>query len=212
MAILEPADRLSADVEHVGAVIQRTPHGLHCGFVYQKADEGPRVLHLAFHHMLIDEIDHGAFRWVQLGLDADNKLVLASQLSRVALAGSLIPYGINSDGVAFDADTGDLLPAPIGRGLTCATFMSAILKSFAHQVVDWHQWPDRPEDVQWQQEIVRLLQDRAAREHVDAVAGDVGARRLRPDEIVGACSSSRWPVAFQDARTIADQILQDLGP
>ena len=61
--------------------------------------------------------------------------------------------------------------------------------------------------------ILEVLKEHGTEEHVEAAQKDVGAKRFRPVEVVGAaiCTTSDWRVAFSDARLIADTILGDLA-
>ncbi|PKA44039.1 hypothetical protein CWR43_06960 [Rhizobium sullae] len=108
MARLEPAERPFSEVDDVGVVICQGAVGWHVGLLYKAADGEPRVLHLAFHHDLKDEVAEAPFRWAQIGLDSDNKAVLAELLSRIAFKNPKISYGFNADGVCFDPATGAL--------------------------------------------------------------------------------------------------------
>ena len=213
MPPLELEARPFSEVNHVGVVIQRTEHGLHSGLLYQLPNSEPRILHLAFHHMLRDEPAALPYRWSDMGLDEDNKLVLATLLSRIAATEPRINYGFDSDGACFDPETGDMLPLPIGKGLTCATFIVAALRTYRFRLLDPATWPERPEDREWEEAILNLLAEYATADHVEAVRSSVGAKRLRPDEVVGAAtlSDDYWPASFQSARGLADQILADLN-
>lgn len=212
MSGLELKLRPFSEVTHVGVVITKTQIGFHSGFLYQLPGENPRILHLAFHHLLEDDLADDPFRWAEIGVDADNKMILAEQLARIARIKPLISYGFDSEGSCFDANTGDLLPLPIGKGLTCATFILAVLRTYKYVLLDASSWPDRPEDRQWEQTILDYLANRASDEHIDAVKKDVGARRFRPDEVVGAATllDDLWPVSYESAREIADRVIKDL--
>lgn len=214
MSVLAAADRSFCEVEHVGLAIQPVEGGnLHSGLLYRLAGREPRILHLAFHHRLEDDVAAEPFRWSQLGLDEDNKIVLAVLLSRIAAADQPISYGFDARGICFDPTSGNILPSPPGKGLTCATFIVAVLQTYGHILIDSASWPERDEDKNWQEWILRILERHATAEHVEAVRQDVGAARFRPDEIVAAGNlpESDWPVAFDEARRIADQVVADLN-
>jgi hypothetical protein len=53
----------------------------------------------------------------------------------------------------------------------------------------------------------------ADRAHIEAVRNQIGAIRIRPDEIVGAATvdEADWSVAFADARALADLVIADLA-
>ena len=210
--VLESAAREFVEVDHVGVVIRETANGFHSGLLY-RLDGDARILHLAFHYDLRDELAVAPYRWANLGLDDDNKVVLASYLAKVMAGNPNIPYGFDLYGQVIDPATGDLLPAPGGNGLTCATFILAILRVLAHELITISDWPERTEDTAFQQRILEMLEGVADDEHIDLVRQDVGAKRIRPDEVVGAAvlSSVEWPVGFASARELADKIISDLA-
>lgn len=214
MPVLEPAERPFDEVRHVGVVITKVGGTqLHSGFLYKPEEEGARILHLAFHHDLRDQPAPSHYRWAQLGLDDVNLRIFLHFLHRVAERQPLIPYGFNADGTAIDPDTGDLIAPPAGHGLTCATFIIAALKAQGHDLVDKGSWELRPEDAAWVESILDLMVGHAPPEHIEAVRNCPIAARFRPDEVVGSggADASTWPIAFGEARALADQILIDLG-
>lgn len=209
MAILEAADAPLGNVNEIGLAIRATEWGQHAGILYQHEGQA-RLLHLAFHHLLQDEVATPPYRWVQINLDPVNKIVLSALVSRIANKAPLIPYGFNSDGVCFDDQTGDLVACPAGRGLTCATFILAVFSLYAFDLVDMSTWESRAEDEIWKEQIVSLLEQHAPAEHVQAVREDRNAPRFRPDEVVGASTHELWPVEFQTAQALAEQIRREL--
>lgn len=215
MPVLEANGRPYEEVDGVGLVILRTREDrLHSGILYRIEGEGPRMLHLAFHYDLRDEEARLPYRWAQLGLDDVNRLVLSEIVSRVARQRPGIAYGFDASGVCIDAKSGDVIPAPPGKGLTCATFISAILAAHGYSLIDLESWPLRADDEQFQQEIIDfLVQHQADPEHIAAVRGSVGSKRLRPDEAVGAgtLKDDEWAVQFAEARALADEILIELA-
>lgn len=222
MAVLEPLERSCTEVRDVGVVIHKTGMGKHAGFLYRRDDGSVRVLHLAFHHMLRDdEVSDWArqvsdqfgesLRWAELGLPDDSKVVFAAHLSQIFLGNPQIPYGLDAGGTVFTSD-GKFVRGPIGKGLTCATFIAAILAGYGHPLVT-NDWPSRPEDEAWAEQILAMLENRASPEHIDAVKADIGAARYRPEEIVGSATrpSEDWPVSFVDAVSVASAILRELA-
>ena len=222
MAVLEPSERPFSEVQDVGVVIHKTNTGQHTGFLYRRDDGSVRVLHLAFHHELRDDevlewearvrAWFGAdLRWAELGLPEDSKIVFAAHLSQILLGNPQIPYGLDAGGTIFTAD-GKFVRGPVGKGLTCATFIAAVLAGYGHPVVMGN-WPSRPEDKEWAEQIISMLEGRANQEHIDAIKADIGASRYRPGEVVGAAVRPLpdWPVSFSDAVALAEEILQELS-
>lgn len=214
MPLLKASDEPPRNVAYVGVAIQDVrPGQFHCGLIYRIGNDPTRYLHLAFHHLLTDEPAQHTLRWGELGLDEDNKLVLATFLSRIAKVNPKISYAFDAEGVCIDRETGDLLPAPPGKGLTCATFVNAALKAYGYDCIDFSTWPSRDDDEKWQETILKVLRQHADQEHVQLVEQSIGAKRLRPDEIVGAAiiDAEEWSVNFDESRRAADQILADLA-
>ncbi|MBY0612132.1 MAG: hypothetical protein K2P80_08100 [Beijerinckiaceae bacterium] len=212
MCILEPHDRACSDVKNAGLFITATPYGFHSGFLYTQ-NNATRAVHLAFHYRLNDDIPGPSYRWVQIGLDEDNSLVLSGLLSRIGNAGSLIPYGFDASGCCFDAHSGELIsPLEIGKGLTCATFITSVLNTYGYNLLLIDSWPERPDDVEWQRDIVLLLAKYASAEHVKIVEGDIGKVRLRPHEAVaaGAVDGENWPLSYEMVSSAAEQVVFEL--
>lgn len=198
------------NVDVVGLAIHVTPLGYHSGILYLDGSEA-RILDLAFHFKLRDEPAEGPFRWTQISLDRINKTVLAALVARIAHKTPYIPYGFNSDAVSFDFETGDLLTPPVGRGLTCATFILAVFDAYGYSILDRDYWPIRAEDAEWHATILSMLEEHADEGHVNAVRADRNAPRFRPEEVVGAATSEIWPVPFATALELAEQIRADLA-
>jgi hypothetical protein len=149
--------------------------------------------------------------WADLAeLDAANRRVFASYLSVVGERKPSIPYGLNSEGISFDPNTGELLPHPDGRGLTCATFLLALMKTFGHTPIDESSWPiSRPGDAEWRQWVVEELQ-KCSPQHADAVRRDQPCARFRPAEVVGASATNGWPHSCAEAESAAIEVITDL--
>lgn len=184
----------------------------HCGIEYRVGDQ-IRFLHLRFHYMLEDVLaDQDQFGHVEVGLDDDNQKVFAGLALAIANASPQIPYAFDMDGNIFEPNGHFKVPPP-GKGLTCATFVCAFFITHGIELLDRGTWPERPDDVQWQQSMVGILERHGAeRDHIDAVLQNLGPR-FRPEEVAGASStdSALWPVSFNDAIILASRILQDLG-
>ena len=215
MPVLEAANRPFEDVDHVGVVIQVPAPGYwHAGWLYRLPDEEPRILHLEWHYQLSDMPAAAPFRWAQLGLDTLNKEVLAVQIAKIANKKPGVPYAFDFEGVIFDKDSGDLLPAPAGKGLTCATLIVAVLATYGHQLLDIDTWPALDED---DEAFLQLVADKmeehgAAQDHVDALRA-TNTSRIRPTHVVGCAhvDSNEWPMGFPTAAELAEQVVADLA-
>jgi hypothetical protein len=212
MAVQPAFDAPFEGVSDFGVAIRETdPAQNHCAFLYKLDRRKARFCHLANHHNLRDEIAHDPYLWADAGLDPANRRFVAAWVGNLHINQDNIPYGLDSAGCCFDVATGKFIPPPIGKGLTCSTFITSVLRSLGFDVLKESEWPQRAEDVGFGQMVVEMLVAAQANgDHIQAVKADIGAQRFRPEEVVGAITLPTWPVAFADARAIADSVIMDL--
>lgn len=204
---------LGVVVRSVPPIDRSTNFALHAGFLYKIDNAEPRISHLAWHYRLEDKPAEGPYLWANVGLDDVSCRVVAAWLADRRANPAQIPYGIDSAGVCFDSETQDFIPPPVGKGLTCATYIVAVLKHLGFPLLAEITWPrDRADDVSWQEAIVTSLsKDGASADHVAAVRADKGARRFRPAEVVGSATvTDLWPIAFEEASRLATEIVKDV--
>lgn len=118
------------------------------------------------------------------------------------------PYALRYLGTSFDALTGKVKLAPGARGLTCATFIVPMFKAVGIALVQEDLWPVRQED---DREFLEHIAKHATPEHLAVLTAEVeaGVRRIRPDEVLGACACP-LPATFECARTHGDAVLTKL--
>jgi hypothetical protein len=200
-------------VSDFGAAIQEIDPGQnHCGILYKLDGREARLCHFANHHVLRDDSARDTcYLWADAGLDPANRRFVAAWVGNLHINKDNIPYGLDSAGCCFEVATGEFITPPIGKGLTCSTFITSVLRSLGFDVLKEDEWPQRPDDVAFGQKVVEMLVAADANEdHIQAVKADIGAQRFRPEEVVGAVTLSTWPVAFADARAVADEVIKDL--
>lgn len=201
---------LGVVAKRVDPIVRDQAFGLHTGLLYKIDGEGPRIAHLGWHEVQIDNEPDENYLWADVNLDETNCIVIASWLDDRRLRPDKIPYGFRIDGSPYDPVTGEFIPPPLGRGLTCATFIVAVLEHLGFQLLEQHTWPStRADDVAWQEGILAALaKTGVSQAHVDALSNDVGSTRFRPEEVCGATVlAPDWPVAFADARVVAEEVL-----
>ena len=198
-----------ASFDTFGLAIRRVgDHGTHCAILFQGRDGTPWILHLAWNHKLMAGPVDEHYGWVEASLTPSNKKLLALLADRIWNSRPKIPYGLTNSGVSFDPMTGELGPVPLGQGLTCATFILALLKTEGLRLLDEETWPEGAND-DWQRWVVEaLINDGADDEQVEAVKATIGSRRQRPAEVVGSAtlSAQKWPVVFEEAQTVAAEV------
>ena len=91
--------------------------------------------------------------------------------------------------------------------------MLSVFSRYGFELLDIVNWPDRVEDSIWQAEIIESLRVHGADQiHVDAISGDIGAVRFRPEEVAAGVLSETLTLGFLDAEKVAQEILKDLYP
>lgn len=191
--------------------MQVDPSGNHIGMLYQKSTGEVSLCHLANHHDLKFNAPRNIYKWVNLdSLAVMNKETIAAFIQALEDEHPDIPYGFNVDGVCFDQD-GKYIPQPLGTGFTCATWVTALFAHIGFELADISSWPDRPEDTEWQEHVAELIGGVASQEHLDALANDVGAKRVRPEEVVACGLQVGWPSTFNEIEEMAAEIIEELA-
>jgi hypothetical protein len=221
MVLASSDDRPFDDVKYLGIAARRVPaiyegqgFGIHVAFLYKTDGHPARLAHLAWHHHQIpDGSPDENYLWEQIQLDETNSSYVASWLDDRRAKPDNIPYGFSISGEVFDGDNDDFIDPPLGEGLTCATFIIAVLKHLKFPLIKEETWPvNRRDDVAWQTGILQQLERTGASQlHVEALRSNVGAVRYRPEEICGAACLDDWPVAYDDASTTAAEIVNLIG-
>jgi hypothetical protein len=194
------------------AVCEVDADQIHVGFLYKLDDGEVRLCHFARHFALRDHPPSPNYLWQNMGLDETSRHFVAAYVANYRINPANIPFGIDPGGACFDSVTGDFIRPPLGKGLTCATFIIAILKANGFSLLIENQWPNRPDDDEWQEKILRVLAEHCDDpEHFEAAERDIGAKRYRPEEVAGAATLEAWPVEFNDARSVANEILRDIS-
>lgn len=138
MTFRSAADHPASPLNHVGVavkVIDEATAALHVGLVYRLTDGVPRMAHLAFHHDLRDEAaptGHG-YAWADCGWLQDPDYASSGAFVARFIQGTLrrrdVRYGLNPDLDCYA--TGRLVETDPRFGLTCATYIAAVLKGRA---------------------------------------------------------------------------------
>jgi hypothetical protein len=207
---LEHAVSLSSLRGDAAAILARTPHGnLHAGIVYFQ-DGAARFLHLAWQDTLANDWTLGGV-WACPSVEPERLESVAGMCRLVWREyenSQRFPYALRFEGTSFD-HSGRLVLGARSRGLTCATFILAVLRSVGVTLVDEGSWPIRKaEDERFLDALSRF----ATTEHMAILRREVadGVKRIWPDEVIGACMVSSLPAAFDVVRRAADAVLDVL--
>lgn len=197
------------DVDPIVVVALCRPNGppsLHLGIRYR--DQGQ------VHHLHLGWEDYLSRNWSWPGVGAlpsadDSRLKSAAakcrQIWRRFETDRKMPYGLAWRGSRFTA-SGVLELAPGARGLTCATFVLAVLKSVGIELVAEDTWPDRLEETD---EFITRVGGDPPSPIAEGMRQELvsGARRITPDEVVGACLVEPLPATFAAASAAAREVV-----
>lgn len=182
----------------------------HIGIIYRTSPNEVRFCHLAWHHELRDEIARDDYFWCDcMWVENDDITgrIIAAKMTSISRNKGIIPYGIYFEPPTFSSDGKFLGFSGQGMGLTCATFVVAVFHSMAIFIIKEDTWPDRTDDIAWQESIIRTLENSGAdMRHVSSARSHIGAARFRPEEIAAAAVDKNTPLEFSDAHQKAQRI------
>jgi hypothetical protein len=210
------------DGVHLGVAIMQSGDGHHVGLLY-RLDDSVRLLHLGWHRDLRDQpvSDGMRYLWAPIELTQEEQVALSAMASEVAVnvQPTDLRYGLDWNYVdsagLFDSED-KVIVYPVGKGVTCATFLYALFMWWGYKPVDSSTWKNLDGDEVWQAWVVSLL---AGSENEDScnqareLAADVGCLRLRPEQIAAACAFDvdAWPLAFDDACELAADVVAQVA-
>lgn len=168
-----------------------------------------RLAHLAWNRQLGNPMPSPQYYWVENYIHPSLQKFIAVLCHKIVQTKPPIPYGLDSTGLAFDDETGNLLVAPVGKGLTCATFILCILDHFGINLLIKEEWPEDA-NIEWQEWVLEKLDAESTAEHFEAMSLDKGCRRFTPEEVVASSSSKITPLGYEDTQSRAEQLLDAL--
>lgn len=208
------------DAPHdMAAVIWRMPPGnLHVGLLYKRNGQ-VRVLHLAWDNDLQDEWTWERL-WAVPEAEPEKLFLVGAWCQRIlnrfraqkrAKHESPLPYGFRFDQSRF-TETGLRLGSK-AIGLTCSTFVLAILNAVGVQLVDENSWPIRTtEDIAFLENLTVLQRPDMAKLKASLMSEVLeGCPRIRPEELVAACATAP-PVMFVACEPESKRVLEKLPP
>ncbi|WP_163869207.1 hypothetical protein [Myxococcus eversor] len=188
---------------------------------YKDASTGlAKLLHFRWHHFVASDVlsnteSSTRYRWVALNLPEEVAEVI-SQFCSVfeekhrAAPSRHIGSGLRYTDGTFKSDPLGFLTND-GCGLTCATFVMALLKTYGLELLRQEEWPQRLEDQSFHERIVQELEEKGAEtEHVEAVRKEIGCARYRPEEVAAAALLGEFPVGFNQASSLGVEIARKL--
>lgn len=213
------SDRPINDLQHLAIAFQVDGTSRHAAIIYMDADDddqAPHALHLAWHHHVSTKDLEKPFAWSVPPLREEKLRVLSRLCRRVSMCYRDkgyrgIAYAFRYVGGRFDENSGEFLCAD-GIGLTCATFVMAVFETRGCSLLEMDSWPARSKDVEWQEDVIKKLEQHPNRDHnianhIKALRNEVGCARFRPEEVAAASAAVAVPIHFKEAEARGIEIV-----
>jgi hypothetical protein len=141
--------------------------------------------------------------WVKVRLD-DYEVSLVSTVLDMVIAqhrgGTPIRYSTVHTPNGFDT-VGRIKS---GVGMTCATFIMNVFDQLKFRLVEDASWKSRPnQDRKFRDRIADIALQAGPRELAERIRSETAAFRVKPYELYGSASHSRYPVKFIQAAKLA---------
>ena len=175
--------------------------------------------HLAWHRELSTEDLGDDYLWVVVRMPATRIPVLAARLRNATSQKNKDTF---SYGLRFQAsrvtNAGALSVGQNETGLTCATFVVAMLQAAGIQFIDVQTWLSRDSDNGFHNWVVNRLKSQISnvatalevRNELEnlktKLSAEVGSPRIRPIEVAASVVHTEWPTSFEAAKAIATEI------
>jgi len=219
----DPAEHPFSEIQQLAIAIRFIVHfgAFHVGMAYKDASTGQaKLLHFRRHRVVTSDVlgDGGgalSYHWAALNIPEEIAGII-SQFCSVfeekyrAAPSRHVGYGLRYTDGRFNHDPLDFLTND-GCGLTCATFVMALLKTYGIELLRQEEWPKRPEDRPFHELLVQdLATSGADPEHVEAVRKEIGCARYRPEEVTAAALLGELPIGFVQASALGAEIATGL--
>jgi hypothetical protein len=217
-AWLHEAEEINANNESLDPIIgiavclvDASVPATHSGIVFRESSDKARLLHFAFQATVSEDAfpdSRHKYYWTRLNIDSDRASAAAGLCRRVVRRSKLFPreypYGIHYEGGNF-ASNGMIQLVGKEIGLTCASFVLAVLGNCGYDLVNISTWPPSY-DEKWHNWIVSILEGfardhphKVEQGHVDGVRNEKTCTRVRPEEVVAAANCP-WPANHSDVQ------------
>jgi hypothetical protein len=191
----------------VYVAIQRTGSAqLHAGLFCGYPGKGTcHVLHHPWHHApLQEDAAWQRYSWVENDWDPLVVLNILARCEAVSRSNPSLPYSLVYDATThFDAN-GVLVKtgaAQVRPGLTCATFVLAILNGVGVDILDESRWPPSDSDQPWADKILGMLQ-KIDPSYVKFMRQQMaGWSRFSPEDVAAASGLPQPPLPDRKAVT-----------
>jgi hypothetical protein len=208
----DPSNTGFETVELTAFAILRSGAGqFHTGLLY-KIGKKVHLRHQCDHLVVKDgePSTDSDYLWTNISaLSALNKRLIANKLSRAG--GDNVPYGVGYrvNGNYLDKRTLKYIATNPGDGLTCATYVVAVMETLGFRPFETEKWLPIDEDTAWQRDTIESQMGRhpESKEHFEAEKANIGSPRFRPDQVVAAGYPPTWPLTQAQANELGEKVI-----
>jgi len=200
------------------------PQQMHIGIYGRDDDDGACMLHQPWDNRPLLEnnsIELDQYWWLPTAFaesDIVRKQFFDHCLNLVQKNPHGVPYGIcYAEGDHFDAESNKFVRRDNAAGLTCATFVLELFRSYGFEIANRHTWIERSDDRVWAdrtcESLKRISASPAIAERVRAQleAFNLQPMRFRPEEVAAAGALFRGePMPMQDAQAHGRVIVSEV--
>ncbi len=209
MKLFNINDKLFFDVKIVSVVLRKINNEqYHSGLLY-KSDEGNKILHLAWHRDLQSIEPTKPYIWIELPISESRSRQVAGMCRLIwkENKNNKIPYAFNSPINVFDPITGTFKINNDNVGLTCSSFVLAVLNVSGLDLVIYNSWPkNQSEAILWQNQMTQYLEQNGAEsEHIERVREQLGNERFVPTQVFASVSSP--PMDYDTAKELSSVVI-----
>ena len=178
----------------VAITLGRGVFGTHLGLAFHSANDGTKVIHLAFHKLLkTDSFPSDESCWVCCIVDLPPRASaqLVGMLRGLSKKRPHIGYGINLlAGHGSFGPTGSYKAPKGSDGFTCSTMITELFRASALPLIDETSWLPDTVNLAWGEAVCCLLETLHPedQDHIAAVRKNNLGLRVRPEEVAAAAA------------------------
>lgn len=177
----------------------------HSGIFYRRTPAIMRLLHFADHQIIEDDDppSQPKFTWVVPPLRPKQIPQIVELCILISNKRPRINYGFRYDEASiFSMLDGSFILADGTLGLTCSTFVLAILRSAGVRLIKPRTWKVTSGSISAQALQVRFM-SHGHPNHAGRLRTEIGASRFSPSQVAGSGAYDRHPVSYRKAERAA---------
>ncbi len=175
---------------HAAVAIRSFTNGLTHAAVLNRSGAKVLALEVRAHGELCNNVASPSLSFVEMDIEPERASMLAARCRLIHKRhGQMgLPYAFRYEVTRFSPD-GSIVLGPQEHGVTCATFVLAVLASEGIELVDVPTWPAADSDDQrWKTIMINVVRAKDPTHAETLFSQEMGAPRFRPEEVAGAAA------------------------